>query len=78
MSDIADSINRHRTKAKTQPTSTPRPDEDTDETWEDRNKRRSFHLPITLLDRLSAAAKEDGVSMSAMVRESIEQLLDGR
>lgn len=46
------------------------------ETWEDRHKRYTFHLPIALMDDLEELAKHRGRSKSSLVGDAIELLID--
>ena len=78
MSDLAAKMSRQNKRPATQaaPVAAAATKENDGETWEDRHKRYTFHLPIALMDDLEEIAKHRGRSKSSLVGEAIELLID--
>lgn len=79
MSDLAAKMSRQNKRPATQAapaTAEVAAKENDGETWEDRHKRYTFHLPIALMDELDALGKERSRSKSSLVAEAVQLMID--
>lgn len=76
MSDLAAKMSRQARKTPATPPTAAPSAADAGESWDDRNKRATFHLPVALLDTLQSVSDQTGRTKSALVREAIEHLVN--